>query len=500
MADDIEWFLGRDGRQYGPIKNEEMRTLVRQGQILASDLVWHSGLPGWAPAGDVLGLVTDAAGGESPSAEQDDDGPAPPDEPAAAADTGPAVAETAPPAEAEAPAKAPAAMQAEAPRAHSDAPRRAAAIEPERGADTAQIAVDRALRAALAAPAAPAAVADVRPPERRRAPAAEPAMQQADPAPSSSAAIAPVREPVAAAEPAPASQPARRQSRSSRPGDPAHGAKRQRRLVIAALVPVAMIAFGMAVYVFWEDLVGGASAISPPPAAEVAKKADPVAPPSMAPVRPLGALAQAWQEVSGDFPDWYRERSREIDRLRKETKEETADAVVVKYVTESLVSLRRNHAGDALSASHERIRRIATAFVDNLDALQRHSVEACYDFISHGEASESVLQSIGSKPVGAAIDAHLTAIFQAIAEGQKRPVQHLPPNKSDYDRLADELVKIGWTDNDLKVFSDPRLLARAAPDQVCKLVRDWFRAHLALADQGAQLRLLAESLRPVVAG
>ena len=38
------------------------------------------------------------------------------------------------------------------------------------------------------------------------------------------------------------------------------------------------------------------------------------------------------------------------------------------------------------------------------------------------------------------------------------------------------------------------------PEQVCKMVLDWFVAHLAVKDKAVQDRLLFETLKPVVTG
>ena len=46
----------------------------------------------------------------------------------------------------------------------------------------------------------------------------------------------------------------------------------------------------------------------------------------------------------------------------------------------------------------------------------------------------------------------------------------------------------------------PLPAAQAAPEQVCKMVQDWFTAQLSIEDKDVQLRLLIESLKPVVAG
>ena len=63
-----------------------------------------------------------------------------------------------------------------------------------------------------------------------------------------------------------------------------------------------------------------------------------------------------------------------------------------------------------------------------------------------------------------------------------------------YDR------KRGWTQADMQLFSDERALSRAPPEKVCQLVTDWFAAQLDIKDQDIQLRLLVDSLKPVVAG
>jgi hypothetical protein len=52
----------------------------------------------------------------------------------------------------------------------------------------------------------------------------------------------------------------------------------------------------------------------------------------------------------------------------------------------------------------------------------------------------------------------------------------------------------------MKVFSNPSVLKDESPVHVCQMVADWFAAHLAIADPGAQERLLAETLKTVFAG
>ena len=91
-------------------------------------------------------------------------------------------------------------------------------------------------------------------------------------------------------------------------------------------------------------------------------------------------------------------------------------------------------------------------------------------------------------------------ILQAAVSGGKTPTKHEPAVKSDYEMLIKELGKLGWKDEDLQVFSNPRALAKREPEQVCQMVQDWFVAHLAIQDQAAQERLLYETLKPVVQG
>ncbi len=103
-------------------------------------------------------------------------------------------------------------------------------------------------------------------------------------------------------------------------------------------------------------------------------------------------------------------------------------------------------------------------------------------------------------PAGTPLEGQIKAIFDAISEGRKTRATHNPPVKSDYDVLADQLAKLGWGQTDLQLFADPRALAKAAPEKVCKMVQDWFTAHIAIPDVEVQERLLVETLRPVVAG
>lgn len=206
---------------------------------------------------------------------------------------------------------------------------------------------------------------------------------------------------------------------------------------------------------------------------------------------------ELWSFVKQEFPDWYLERLSGAAKLVAENK---SDSEVARHLVEGLVALRRQNAQLALSASGERLRLVATAFLDNLQKLKDYSTDACYGFISQGEMNPIVLDLLQKPEASVPIQAQVTSIFEAIAEGRKSPVTHEKPVKADYDALVQQLAKLGWAESDLQVFSNPRSLARLPHEKVCQMVQDWFKAHLAVSDQAAQERLLIETLRPVVSG
>jgi hypothetical protein len=209
------------------------------------------------------------------------------------------------------------------------------------------------------------------------------------------------------------------------------------------------------------------------------------------------AKLAAWGVVKREFPDWYGEQLKQAAAL---TAQSQPDDVVNKHLAESLVSLRRQHANEALAASTPRLKEVATAFLNNLKTLANKSVGACYGFISQGETSPAVIEVLQQPEQGAAVQAQIAAIFEAIADGRKSPSPHDRAVKEDYDILVQELTKLGWKEQDLQTFSNPSLLAREPPERVCQMVQDWFSAHLAIADAAAQERLLVETLKPVVSG
>ena len=204
-----------------------------------------------------------------------------------------------------------------------------------------------------------------------------------------------------------------------------------------------------------------------------------------------------WRVIKQVFPDWYGERLQDAQKLKTENHDETA---VAKSLSEGLVALRRKHAAKALAASPKRLVAVAQSFLDNLNALSKHSTEACYGFISNGETNPLVMNLMLGSKLTAPLQHQVTSVFEAIGEGTKSPQNYAPPRKTDYDLLAQELTARGWSQADLQLFSDPRALSRASQSQVCKMVQDWFAAQIAIKDSEVQTRLLVELLRPVVAG
>ena len=93
-------------------------------------------------------------------------------------------------------------------------------------------------------------------------------------------------------------------------------------------------------------------------------------------LRPLDARIEkmpAWSVVKREFPDWYGEQLRQAAKLSAQNQPEHE---VNKHLAEALVALRRQHANEALSASTERLKDVATSFLDNLKSLVRSRASA----------------------------------------------------------------------------------------------------------------------------
>jgi hypothetical protein len=204
-----------------------------------------------------------------------------------------------------------------------------------------------------------------------------------------------------------------------------------------------------------------------------------------------------WRILKRDFPDWYGERLKEAAALAAQNKN---DAAIGMQMARALVALRRQNVSYALAASFPKLKAVATTFYENIIELQKQSSDACFEFISQGEASSTVVTLLQGSPHVARLQAQLTAVFEAIADGRAAARVYPQPRKTDYDALANDLTQRGWTQADMQLFSDERALAHAGSAKVCQMVHDWFAAQLAIKDADMQLRLLVDSLKPVVAG
>lgn len=207
--------------------------------------------------------------------------------------------------------------------------------------------------------------------------------------------------------------------------------------------------------------------------------------------------SKLWQYMKRAYPDWYGERISAAAALGNGAMP-PRDAT--KSLVEGLVALRRQHADEALQADTGMLKAIASAFLSNLQSLAEKGPDTCYGFISQGETSPKSVDLFHKPQSAPELEAQALTIFEAIAAGKAAPTQHERPKKGDYDVLAAELGKLGWSQADLQLFADPKALSSAPHARVCTMVRDWFKAHIAISDAAVQERLLFETLRPVVSG
>jgi len=216
------------------------------------------------------------------------------------------------------------------------------------------------------------------------------------------------------------------------------------------------------------------------------------------PLEPLPLLDQTfWGEIAKSFPNWADERKTEALAIQRKSRGKDEAS---RYLIKEIAGLRRTHANDALAASPTVLRRLASAFLENLRKLTGKSPDACYDFISRGETSPEIIPMLDDPEVGPSLVKQLRFIAEAIADGKADPQTYLPPRQADYKVISSELTKMGWTNADMQLFGDPQALSQAKPQKVCQLVTDWFSAQLLVSDPKVQARLLVQSLRPVVAG
>jgi hypothetical protein len=498
-----EWFLARDGEQFGPLNDSELRKLVEFGHLKSSDLLWREGFPDWRSARI---LLEDKAliGGVSPAVS---------------------------PATAPAPAAAPSSAQTAAATAAAAAAAGAAALDPSAVVPSSPAQASPQTQRASAYPqpyAQHPSASQIQPGPLQSGLAPTPmnypaqaggghqmsAGGQPSANPQSAAgAYAPARpvdlaRPAAAAPVATATRHAGAAPVHRQDGDDEEDfdepEERSRVVVwikrIAVLVFFSLTLAAAAWYLYpFRDRLLKALDVSSLNSLGFGASASPVAgfkPTTEATDEALQATA-LWKVLKRDFPEWYGERVKEASALAKAEK---GDAEIGKEMVQAVIALRRKHAGDALSATTPKLKTLASSFADNLVRLRKVSVGACHGFISTGETSPDYLRLLSDPKHSSALQAQLVAVFEAIADGRKVPRIYPQPKQADYNLLVTALEGRGWTESDMQLFSDSRRFGQAEPDKVCKMVTDWFQAQIEMTDPDAQLRLLADALKPVVAG
>lgn len=481
-----EWFIARDGAQHGPISDAEMRKFVELGHLRATDLVWCARLANWqtgaltfpehfapkppppAPAQPPI-----APPPSTPSRAQSNLA-GPPSSPAQRQPVGvpepriTPVATPQPVAPANPAAPAPAAPGKDD-SAWADAMR--AAID-EKGFDRAQV---------------PGNQAGVPRPAHQEAPgmgqlAAERAHPSFDDASADQLEEAPPQR------------------------------KRRRTGLATAVVAVLLIVGGIGWFA-WQNraMITGASAIGTAITSATTPSTPTLVPNEQFAHSPyfitgdtkeqIDASLQRtaiWRLLKREFSDWYQEIVSEVEKMRAQKQE---DRVVIQYLVNVIVTLRRRNANAALQASPDALKSMANAFVANLKQLASRDGATCYAFITHGEASPFMIELSRTPAFSQAMQRQMIAIFSAVVDARAGRKIHPNTRRTDYEALTEDLTKQrGWSQQDLATFSDPQKLSVALPDKVCSLVQDWFVSHLSLKDPELQTRLLAESLKPLVGG
>lgn len=503
---DIQWFIARDGKQHGPVSDLELKKLVELAHLKPTDLVWRQGFSDWRTAASVFPTIgeTPPAAAPAPSAPQ--------------APSAPAAAQRSP----SAPVSASAPTQGPRPSAHQPAPqaKSPAAGSPATGRPgQPQLSTGYAPPAGIA-PSAPSTSAggeawragpgpnlgEARPDQigtrpLGNAPHAAPGPGGPGPGPAHAAGAGPRLAPDTRIVPGPA----------ARHEGPAPARRRK-----APLIAVGLLLMGGAgawigsqytdeIFALVQSGNGeGASesataSLAPQPDEKEAAASQPAAAaaPTLQDVDRTLQNRKVWVSVKQEFPDWYQSRVADVARL---TGEDKSEAEITSYLVNQFVQLRRENAKYALAASPPRHKDLAAAFLANLRELAREGGDGCYEFISRGEASSVIISRMQDPARSAQIEAQLVAVLAAIAEGRREPSEHAAPVKTDYDLLAGELGRLGWTQADMQLFANPRELAQAPRERVCSMLQDWFAAHLAIQDQASQERLLFETLKPVVSG
>jgi hypothetical protein len=414
-----QWFIGRDGQQFGPVSENEFRKLIELGHLRPTDLVWREGWPEWRPAHVLL--------------------PDPPH--------------------------------------NTRTPSQPPSSTPPRSAGTGRG------EASHSAPSVqPAPREDVRGYESR------------DPHP---VGVAPVpRAPAAGPVPRPVADVdhVRAVDRDEKLGG------RGFRNSFLILLIVGAIATG--VWFFLPQLINAVPNFSGNSGRGTASQALSTAPISGFAAEPESTdrmlqTTAIFQLLKRTHPDWYTVRVAEASGA---VKSGASDTVVLTTLMQAVIKLRREHSENASAAPLGHLQAIGQSFVANLARMKTVGASTCFAFISNGEAAPGVVELFQHKDHTALLQRQLVAVFEAVEEGRKTPRVYPVPKQGDYDLLVTELQNRGWTQVDIQTFSDSRALAKSPPEKVCALVTEWFESQLQLKDPDVRLRLLVDSLRPMIAG
>lgn len=489
----IEWYLARDGQQHGPLSDAEMKKFVELGHLNATDLVWRAGFPEWRVASEVFPIGQ----GEAP----------PPPPPKA---TAPLPSATGEPNMAARQAPEPSESQASETTQRFDPASQQQPAAQGQGGTGAGANTDWQFQQSQDGQRA-GNVASAGVPHGSYRPGG--AEQRPDAGNS------------AQGSPQSHSTPASDDFDDDDFYDD-HEPERRRTPVIAVtlmLLFVGMIgAGGWFAYANQDTIAkiikditadaGGEPAVVAAPKTPTRTPADggqsgaqpsaavqPAAvQPAAAPVGQMALLqSKLWQSFVSQFPDWASEKKAAAAQLRSAGKSEDE---VLTYLINSIVDWRRQNADKVLAASPEHLRTLAKSFVANLKFLVEQDVQACYGFISKGEISPAVLPLFKDANQAGILGAQTEAIVAAAQNGGSTQTAYNAPQSSDFTDLAALLKGRGWSDADLKMFSDPAALSSAPAGKVCKLVTEWFDTQLAMPAGDKQMRLLATSLQPVVRG
>jgi len=468
----IQWYLARDGKQYGPLTEVELSKFVELGHLLPTDLLWREGFADWQPALSVFP--------SSPAPSPPRPAPRPEPEPAMAA-------------------AQPAAQMAAAATAQPSLAAQAAAAWPRQDEPRMQAAEGQGQqRAARAQP-------------RQMAQPKGPAAQRPQPGAAQRPAARgyPQNDRVLHREPLGGPQGQAERKRI----DPAEfdedtdfepGSRVLRKALVFLLILAVLGGAGYGAWTFRAQLMalaglsdgGGTSGTAGVGFDRRALDAPPLKGLEGTPTQIDATMQQAalWRVLKREFPEWYEERVKEISQMpnKAEAAQKTAQA---------LVALRRQNLSGALSASIPRVRLVASTFFENLAELRKTSDAACFEFIARGEASPAIVQMLQGSPQVSRLQAQMVAVYEAIADGRKSPRAYPSPKREDYEKLAADLQqRYNWTQMDLQLFTNEQALSQASQGKVCQLVHDWFAAQLDVKDADMQVRLLVDSLKPVVAG